>query len=77
MCSDGNRVVAAFACVESPNVTGVQLMDETAGIPPWDTADNTGAWMSDHNTPTAVAVAVTDVNKQRVVKLRRDRRPAP
>ena len=27
----------------------------TAGIPPWDTADNTGTWMSDHNTPTAVA----------------------
>ncbi|MCL4207272.1 MAG: hypothetical protein KJ000_32725 [Pirellulaceae bacterium] len=27
----------------------------TAGIPPWDTADNTGAWLSDHNTPTAVA----------------------
>jgi len=27
----------------------------TAGIPPWDTADNTGAWMSDHNVPTAVA----------------------
>ena len=27
----------------------------TAGIPPWDTADNTGAWMSDHNEPTAVA----------------------
>ena len=27
----------------------------TAGIPPWDTGDNTGAWMSDHNVPTAVA----------------------
>jgi hypothetical protein len=43
VCSDGNRVVAAFACVESPNVTGVQLMDETRRIVrryftffPWD-----------------------------------------
>lgn len=24
------------------------------GIPPWETADRTGAWMSDHNNPTAV-----------------------
>ena len=29
----------------------------TAGVPPWDTADGTGAWMSDHNMPTAVAAA--------------------
>jgi hypothetical protein len=43
VCSDGKRVVAAFACVESPNVTGVQLMDETGRIVrryftffPWD-----------------------------------------
>lgn len=27
----------------------------TPGIPPWDTADGTGAWMSDHNPPIAVA----------------------
>ncbi len=27
----------------------------TAGIPPWDTGDGSGAWMSDHNVPTAVA----------------------
>jgi len=27
----------------------------TAGVPPWDTADGKGAWMSDHTTPVAVA----------------------
>jgi hypothetical protein len=27
----------------------------TPGVPPWDNADNTGAWMSDHNPPCAVA----------------------
>ena len=29
----------------------------TPGIPPWDTADGTGAWLSDHCAPRAVAVA--------------------
>ncbi|MBI2192473.1 MAG: hypothetical protein HYU36_10870 [Planctomycetes bacterium] len=29
----------------------------TAGIPPWDNADNTGAWMSDHSPPVAVAAS--------------------
>ena len=29
----------------------------TPGIPPWDTADSTGAWMSDHTSPTAVAAS--------------------
>jgi hypothetical protein len=27
----------------------------TPGTPPWDTGDNTGAWMSDHNAPVVVA----------------------
>lgn len=27
----------------------------SAGIPPWDTADNSGSWLSDHNPPVAVA----------------------
>jgi hypothetical protein len=27
----------------------------TPGTPAWDNADNTGAWMSDHNPPVAVA----------------------
>jgi hypothetical protein len=27
----------------------------TPGTPPWDTADGTGAWLSDHNPPVAVA----------------------
>lgn len=27
------------------------------GVPPWDTADGSGAWMSDHNPPVSVAAA--------------------
>jgi hypothetical protein len=27
----------------------------TAGVPPWDTGDGTGAWLSDHTSPVAVA----------------------
>ncbi len=29
----------------------------TPGVPPWDTADGTGAWLSDHCPPRAVAAA--------------------
>jgi len=32
------------------------------GVPPWDTADGAGAWLSDHNPPNALAIA-----KERVV----------
>ena len=29
----------------------------TPGVPPWETADGSGAWMSDHNPNVAVAAA--------------------